>query len=150
MWPSSVDSERRNLRRAGVLKKRSRTSTSVPAGRAISLTSRSFPPAISMRVPESSDATRVSSTSRETAAIEGRASPRNPSVEISNRSSAERILLVAWRSKASNASSRRSEEHTSELQSLAYLVCRLLLEKKKKTNKTRVEHTHKVEVDTEL
>src|SRR2546423_2068044 len=28
--------------------------------------------------------------------------------------------------------SSRSEEHTSELQSLAYLVCRLLLEKKKK------------------
>src|SRR2546425_4465569 len=28
----------------------------------------------------------------------------------------------------------RSEEHTSELQSLAYLVCRLLLEKKKKSN----------------
>src|SRR2546425_8703420 len=27
---------------------------------------------------------------------------------------------------------RRSEEHTSELQSLAYLVCRLLLEKKKR------------------
>src|SRR2546425_8595718 len=30
--------------------------------------------------------------------------------------------------------SGRSEEHTSELQSLAYLVCRLLLEKKKKNN----------------
>src|SRR3989441_3498164 len=30
------------------------------------------------------------------------------------------------------AGGRRSEEHTSELQSLAYLVCRLLLEKKKK------------------
>src|SRR5687767_15711348 len=30
----------------------------------------------------------------------------------------------------------RSEEHTSELQSLAYLVCRLLLEKKKTQNKT--------------
>src|SRR2546425_5905812 len=29
----------------------------------------------------------------------------------------------------------RSEEHTSELQSLAYLVCRLLLEKKKKSKK---------------
>src|SRR2546423_4735658 len=28
----------------------------------------------------------------------------------------------------------RSEEHTSELQSLAYLVCRLLLEKKKKND----------------
>src|SRR2546425_8110956 len=32
------------------------------------------------------------------------------------------------------ATSFRSEEHTSELQSLAYLVCRLLLEKKKKTS----------------
>src|SRR5687767_15630907 len=34
----------------------------------------------------------------------------------------------------------RSEEHTSELQSLAYLVCRLLLEKKNSTasrNRTR-------------
>src|SRR5205823_11506138 len=31
----------------------------------------------------------------------------------------------------------RSEEHTSELQSLAYLVCRLLLEKKKKKQKER-------------
>src|SRR2546425_3264909 len=31
--------------------------------------------------------------------------------------------------------SHRSEEHTSELQSLAYLVCRLLLEKKKKKTK---------------
>src|SRR3712207_8785019 len=29
----------------------------------------------------------------------------------------------------------RSEEHTSELQSRPYLVCRLLLEKKKKTNR---------------
>src|SRR2546425_6026266 len=34
----------------------------------------------------------------------------------------------------------RSEEHTSELQSLAYLVCRLLLEKKKNT-KHDIEHT---------
>src|SRR5205823_14358681 len=35
----------------------------------------------------------------------------------------------------------RSEEHTSELQSLAYLVCRLLLEKKKKTHHQR-PHLH--------
>src|SRR3989441_12194983 len=34
----------------------------------------------------------------------------------------------------------RSEEHTSELQSLAYLVCRLLLEKKKK-KKTQQNRT---------
>src|SRR2546425_5238227 len=32
---------------------------------------------------------------------------------------------------AGGATASRSEEHTSELQSLAYLVCRLLLEKKK-------------------
>src|SRR5271157_6162865 len=32
-------------------------------------------------------------------------------------------------------SSRRSEEHTSELQSRPHLVCRLLLEKKKKQHK---------------
>src|SRR2546425_5326400 len=32
----------------------------------------------------------------------------------------------------------RSEEHTSELQSLAYLVCRLLLEKKKNKKRTSV------------
>src|SRR5258707_6038121 len=32
---------------------------------------------------------------------------------------------------------KRSEEHTSELQSRQYLVCRLLLEKKKKTNLAR-------------
>src|SRR2546425_8036050 len=41
----------------------------------------------------------------------------------------------------------RSEEHTSELQSLAYLVCRLLLEKKKKIEQRthsaqRLEHLH--------
>src|SRR5687767_15764379 len=34
-----------------------------------------------------------------------------------------------------NGHRTRSEEHTSELQSLAYLVCRLLLEKKKKKKK---------------
>src|SRR5687767_15724245 len=38
----------------------------------------------------------------------------------------------------------RSEEHTSELQSLAYLVCRLLLEKKKK----RRSHTPHQCIDT--
>src|SRR3712207_8623828 len=35
---------------------------------------------------------------------------------------------------ARRARSRRSEEHTSELQSRQYLVCRLLLEKKKNIN----------------
>src|SRR5437660_4944409 len=40
-----------------------------------------------------------------------------------------------------DAFGKRSEEHTSELQSRGHLVCRLLLEKKKKKNKQ--EHTHR-------
>src|SRR5947209_16678320 len=36
----------------------------------------------------------------------------------------------------------RSEEHTSELQSRQYLVCRLLLEKKKKKNKNTLNVTY--------
>src|SRR3989441_2393863 len=40
------------------------------------------------------------------------------------------------------ATLNRSEEHTSELQSLAYLVCRLLLEKKKKKEYTICITTH--------
>src|SRR2546425_7526578 len=41
------------------------------------------------------------------------------------------VSAIALNSSAFNAARWRSEEHTSELQSLAYLVCRLLLEKKK-------------------
>src|SRR3989441_3914322 len=41
----------------------------------------------------------------------------------------------------SHGDHHRSEEHTSELQSLAYLVCRLLLEKKKKKTKLQVRTT---------
>src|SRR5947209_14689748 len=36
----------------------------------------------------------------------------------------------------------RSEEHTSELQSRQYLVCRLLLEKKKKSRRARNKQRH--------
>src|SRR2546425_3631973 len=45
---------------------------------------------------------------------------------------------LSARLKALEKQGLRSEEHTSELQSLAYLVCRLLLEKKKKKNKIRI------------
>src|SRR5687767_15340297 len=51
------------------------------------------------------------------------------------------IALVLTSNRTSRAletaSLQRSEEHTSELQSLAYLVCRLLLEKKKKKKKKK-------------
>src|SRR2546421_8066364 len=43
---------------------------------------------------------------------------------------------------------RRSEEHTSELQSRSDLVCRLLLEKKKKTNKTIMSSTQSIEINS--
>src|SRR2546422_2225467 len=39
---------------------------------------------------------------------------------------------------------RRSEEHTSELQSRLHLVCRLLLEKKKKQKNTMVKYDNEV------
>src|SRR2546423_8926712 len=42
-------------------------------------------------------------------------------------------LVSVARLRTACAQMPRSEEHTSELQSLAYLVCRLLLEKKKNT-----------------
>src|SRR2546421_8335006 len=43
-----------------------------------------------------------------------------------------------------NGPSKRSEEHTSELQSRSDLVCRLLLEKKKKNNNTTyVQRAHR-------
>src|SRR5690349_22445192 len=50
------------------------------------------------------------------------------------------------RCNAGASARRRSEEHTSELQSRRDLVCRLLLEKKKKKNKlhyiTSTQHLH--------
>src|SRR2546425_3520654 len=61
----------------------------------------------------------------------------------SSRDSMPSFAYARWRchstvrtERTSRSAISRSEEHTSELQSLAYLVCRLLLEKKKK-KKTR-------------
>src|SRR2546425_8445352 len=50
-------------------------------------------------------------------------------IEAALKTDSRLIFAVAQRE-------NRSEEHTSELQSLAYLVCRLLLEKKKIKRKT--------------
>src|SRR2546425_7192339 len=55
-------------------------------------------------------------------------------LHLSPRAGRGRIPSEAKRSEPPGRSARgrvRSEEHTSELQSLAYIVCRLLLEKKK-------------------
>ena len=50
----------------------------------------------------------------------------------------ERIKTLANEGKYDNVVFHRSEEHTSELQSRRNLVCRLLLEKKKKINKQNI------------
>src|SRR3712207_8765244 len=50
-----------------------------------------------------------------------------PTVDVTAR-------CVSMLAQLGDKSERRSEEHTSELQSRQYLVCRLLLEKKKKTH----------------
>src|SRR3712207_8038030 len=67
-------------------------------------------------------------------------SAAGPRSTASRSSSTRRTPAWAGRTRASSTRtsrrSPRSEEHTSELQSRQYLVCRLLLEKKKKTNKT--------------
>src|SRR5262245_63885491 len=59
-----------------------------------------------------------------------------------SRISPTRMMLGSCRRNDRRAAAKfRSEEHTSELQSLRHLVCRLLLEKKKKEKykkKTRV------------
>src|SRR3989475_3940241 len=59
--------------------------------------------------------------------------------------------LPAWTTN-SRCNRRRSEEHTSELQSQSNLVCRLLLEKKKKKNnkERQQEKTKKIKKKVEL
>src|SRR3712207_7793717 len=65
------------------------------------------------------------------------APPRlRPHVEVEHHHRVRRALRVVDRAAGDEARDRavglgRSEEHTSELQSRQYLVCRLLLEKKK-------------------
>src|SRR2546422_4527612 len=53
-----------------------------------------------------------------------------------------RVYLVTARA-AESQSAYRSEEHTSELQSRLHLVCRLLLEKKKKNKTTNITTNYK-------
>src|SRR3712207_7572370 len=52
------------------------------------------------------------------------------------------VLRLHLLLKAVVGNERRSEEHTSELQSRQYLVCRLLLEKKKKLRSSSHSKTH--------
>src|SRR2546425_7541029 len=64
---------------------------------------------------------------------------------ITQQAAARAGRLVAreqhGRALVAQSPAQRSEEHTSELQSLAYLVCRLLLEKKKKIHRELLNST---------
>src|SRR2546425_8860091 len=75
-----------------------------------------------------------------------RTSWRSTAIEIAWRTRLSlnglRVEFITWMTSQAlglRITVTRSEEHTSELQSLAYLVCRLLLEKKKR-NHNRTLH----------
>src|SRR3989449_7824240 len=70
--------------------------------------------------------------------------PRDPASRIACEYEIERAIkeegqvLLGWRDvPVDDSDLARSEEHTSELQSRLHLVCRLLLEKKKKTQRNK-------------
>src|SRR3712207_7771103 len=66
-------------------------------------------------------------------AAPGRTAVSDRSIDISDGEGAQRYEIQrCW---------RRSEEHTSELQPRQYLVCRLLLEKKKKKSTLYIPNT---------
>src|SRR5437870_11061055 len=60
--------------------------------------------------------------------------PDVPAVAEAGVPKYEAMQWYAWWRRPPRRSRSRSEEHTSELQSRGHLVCRLLLEKKKKHN----------------
>src|SRR5206468_9080160 len=76
--------------------------------------------------------TRPSSGWARTLSTRSSASHATPSIRPGRRAAAA----------AAKTSLKRSEEHTSELQSRSDLVCRLLLEKKKKKNKYKKYKRH--------
>src|SRR5690606_39980641 len=64
--------------------------------------------------------------------------PRSIKLRLMLRTtSVSSVSFMAARRRASLKTAKRSEEHTSELQSRENLVCRLLLEKKKKSKYTK-------------
>ena len=72
-----------NFSRAGVAKKRSRTSTEVPRLAAAGRTAETRPPSTEISAAASAPAVRERMASRDTEPIEGSASPRKPSERMS-------------------------------------------------------------------
>ena len=101
---SSVASDFKNLRRAGVLKNSSLTSTVVPVLRA---TGRSSPVRPSSKKASVKPLARDKMAQSAIELMAASASPRKPMVATDSKSSKLPILLVAWRLKAMGSSSRK-------------------------------------------
>src|SRR5687767_15728916 len=87
-----------------------------------------FPYTSLFRSAEDTTSGRAANTASTSSSVEARPSENRRLPRAS-------ALVTPMASKTCDGSNApRSEEHTSELQSLAYLVCRLLLEKKKKSS----------------
>src|SRR5262245_62880610 len=93
------------------------------------------------RLPRSLADLASSNSSRRPSKRAARASGSTKYTKRKISSDASSSSLGNCGSPTSIATSMRSEEHTSELQSLRHLVCRLLLEKKKK-NKQKYMNDH--------
>src|SRR5688572_32086938 len=86
---------------------------------------------------------RARSPRRRTCPASWRRASAAPSAYLS------RWSRTRWRpAPRTGSSNRRSEEHTSELQSQSNLVCRLLLEKKKKKKKKKINKKKKIKYQT--
>ena len=112
MWSStprmravSALAERMNLRRAGIVEKSASTVTDVPGAPELVPSAMTALPSISTNAAASAPAVRVRRRTCAAAAMLASASPRKPSDVTAARSSSDRSLLVAWRSKASRSSS---------------------------------------------
>ena len=111
-WASSVASVFRNLRRAGVAKNSSRTSTVVPTLRAVGCSS-PLRPSSSQPWGSSVLSTRVSNDTSAIEQMAASASPRKPMVPTDSRSARLAILLVAWRLSAVGSSLRKMPQPLS-------------------------------------
>src|SRR2546430_5927588 len=97
-----------------------------------------------------SEATRSSVANRVTYSAYSRFATSKPSEQKTAATSAVRHTmrrlgrnLKMMKNSATPSAKERSEEHTSELQSQSNLVCRLLLEKKKKNINMHIRHSTK-------